>query len=339
MAASVLAFLHANRSQKYAVVLFLLSGALLAVAYSCRSMAVILLPFFFIYAMLFERKFKWTYLLFAAGFLTLILSECAYFLMEGLSPLHNFRLNANAAVVVNTSGECSTSLAYYPAVIFQNLRVFGPYFFLFLPALILPLVKRDRGALIILAWAATILVILQFGFISFFPPIPIVKVRKFLNFATVPLILLAAWALMQFRRPAIRWTVVAVLVAASGFLIWPFRYPANQTPEAVGGNMRKVEAYLQGLPLKPIYADMRTIRMLRIISSFELEPDRFRNLYDVSSPYELKDCYVVIHKFYIRFDETKPVFNVPRFLVNYPFSIPDTWKGRDFFQSAVYEVP
>ena len=338
MAASVLTFLYANKSERFAPLLFFLSGVLLAVAYSCRSMAVILLPFFAIYVIFFEKKFKWLYALFGAGFGIIILSECAYFLIEGLSPLHNFQLNAKAAIIVNSSGECSTSQAYYPLAIFQNLTVFGPYFFLFLPAMVLSVVKRQRGALIFLAWAGTILIILQFGFVSFFPPIPVVKVRKFLNFATIPLILLAAWGLMRLSA-RIRWTVIIILVAVSIFLIWPYRYSANQTPEALGGNMRAVCSYIRQLPPKPIYTDTRTIRMLRIISSFEMKPEQFHSLYDVSSPYELKDCYVIINKFYAQFDQTNPHFKVPRFIAEYPYGLPETWKGRDFFQSAVYEVP
>jgi len=190
MAASVYAFLRACRSEKYAAWLFFLSGILLAIAYSCRSMAIILLPFFLVYVLLFERKPRPSQLLFIAGMLVVISSESLYYSLEGLSPLHNFRLNAKAAIEVNASGECSTSQTYYPIVVFRDTVVFGPYFFLFVPALIVSLVKRERGALIFLAWAATILLVLQFGFVSLFPPVPIVKVRKFLNFASVPLILL-----------------------------------------------------------------------------------------------------------------------------------------------------
>lgn len=338
MAASVLVFLHANRSEKHASLLFFVSGLLLAVAYSCRSMAVILLPFFLVYIVFFERKFRWSYTLFAAGFLVVILSECAYFLSEGLSPLHNFNLNIEKTISGHTSGRYPMNQAYYAVAVFRNLTVFGAYFFLFLPAMVFSLVKRQRGPLIFLVWAGIILIVLQFGFVSVFPPLPILKVRKFLNFATVPLIMLAAWTLMQLKTRT-RLVALIMLVGSSLFLIWPYRYSANRTPEAVGGNMRTVSAYINTLSPKPIYADTRTQSMLRIVSSFEMKPEQFRDLYDVSSPYELKNCYVIINKFYAQFDQTNPFANVPRFVANYPMEIPGAWKGRDFFQSAVYEVP
>jgi len=338
MGASVLAFLHAGRSEKYAPALLYLSGVMMAVAYSCRSMAVILLPFFLLYVVFFEKKFKISYFLFGAGFLTIIVAESLYFVSEGLSPLHNFTLNAKAAIAVNSSGECSTSQSYYPAAIFKNLTIFGSYFFLFLPAMVFSIIKRERGALIFLAWAGVILVVLQFGFVSAFPPIPIVKVRKFLNFATVPLILLGAFALMHLRA-RYRGLIVAALAVTSLFLMRGHTYSANRTPGAWGGNMREVGAYLKKMPRKTVYADGRTSGMLRLVSNFELESDRFRDLYDVSSPDEIENSYVVINKFYAQFDLSNPYASVPRFAATYPAGIPPSWKKKDFWQSAVLDVP
>ncbi len=114
---------------------------------------------------------------------------------------------------------------------------------------------------------------------------------------------------------------------------------ANQTPEVCGGKMRDVMAYLESMPPKTIWADGRTEGMLRIASGFELGPDRFRDLYKVSTSRELKNCYVIINKFYARFDLTNPYNKVPGFVANYPLGIPSDWKAKDFFQSAVLDVP
>lgn len=338
MAASVLAFLRACRSEKHGPALFLLSGILLGLAYGCRSMALVLLPFLAIYVGLFERKMRISYSLFFAGLLAVFLAEGLYYAANDLSPLHNFRLNAEAAIIVNSSGECSTSQMYYPSVIFRNLNVFGVYFYIFVPAMALGIFKRERGALIFLAWAGAILFILQFGFVSLSPPIPVVKVRKFLNFATVPLILLASWALMQ-ARARYRWTLVTIILASSLYFLRPYTYSANMTPEAVGGNVRHVFAYLEKKPPKPIYADLRTTAMLMIVSDFTLDSDRFRNLYEVSSPLQLNDCYIVINRFYASFDRLNPAANVPYFVANYPLGAPDSWKATDFLQTVVLEAP
>ena len=338
IAGSVLAFLHGSRSEKHAAIFFFLSGMLMAVAYSCRSMAVILLPFLALYIAIFERKLRPSYLFFIAGFLMLISAESLYYTFKGLGPLRNFRINAEAAISVNASGECSTSQAYYPTVIFQNLAVFGPYFLLFLPAMLVTAIKRERGALVFLAWAGVILVILQFGYVSLFPPIPMIKVRKFLIFATVPLVLVSAHALMQLRA-GYRWAVVFSLAALSMYLIKGYTYKDNMTPEAWGGNMRETAAFLQKVPSKTIYADRRTSGTLRLVSGFELEPDRFVDLYDVSSANELENCYVVINRFYAKFDLTNPYATVPRFVMTYPEGIPPTWKAHEFWQSAVLDVP
>ncbi len=340
IAASVFAFLRAGRSEKHAPALYFVSGLLMAVAYSCRSMTVIVLPFLALYIALFEKKVRPAHLLFAAGFLALISVESLYYTLEGLGPLHNFRINASATIAVNASGESSTSQAYYPAAVFaeESRSVFGPYFFLFLPAMVFSAIKRERGALIFLAWAGIILGVLQFGYVSLFPPLPIIKVRKFLNFATVPLVMVSAHALMRLRA-RYRWAAVAALVAVSMYLIRGHSYLANSTPEAWGGNMRQVGEYLQTLPPKTIYADGRTSGMLRLVTNFEIEADRFIDLYDVSSPHELENCYVVINKFYAKFDQSNPYAEVPRFAATYPMGIPPTWKARDFWQSAVLDVP
>ena len=338
MAASVLAFLHGSRSERRAPVFYLVSGLLMAAAYSCRSMAVILLPFMALHVIFFEKKLKPSHLFFVVGFLALISVESLYFTLKGLGPLHNFKINASAAIAVNASGECSVSQAYYPTVIFQNLTVFGPYFFLFLPALVFSAIKRERGALIFLAWAGVILIVLQFGYVSLLPPLPIVKVRKFLNFATVPLVLLAAHALMQLRV-RYRWAVVVSVAALSLYLIRGHTYLSNRTPETSGGNIRYVAEYFRKAPLKTIYAEKRTRGMLRLVSGFELEADRFMPLYDVKYPGELDNCYVVINKFYAQFDQTNPYATVPAFVAAYPDSIPPLWEPVDFWQSAVLVVP
>jgi 4-amino-4-deoxy-L-arabinose transferase-like glycosyltransferase len=340
MAASVLAFLHAGKSEKHAAALYLLSGALMAVAYSCRSMAVILLPFFAIYVVLFEKKIKPVHFLFAAGFVAVLSVESLYFTLKGLGPLHNFQLNAKAAIAVNSSGECSTSQAYYPVSIFQlqTMTVFGPYFYLFMPALIFAAIKRERGGLIFLAWAGVILLILQFGYVSLFPPIPMVKVRKFLCFASVPLALTAGYALGHLRV-WYRWGVVAVLAGISLFLIRGYTYSHNMTPEAWGGNIRQVGAYLQQMPKKTICAERRTSGMLRIATDFELKADQFINLYKIDSPDELENCYVVVNKFYAIFDQTNPFANVPDFITANPPQIPPDWKSKDFMQSVIFDVP
>lgn len=340
MAASVFAFLHGSHSEKHAPALYFLSGVLMAAAYSCRSMAVILLPFFGIYVLLFERKLRPAHFLFAAGFLAVLSVESLYFVIKGLGPLHNFKLNAAAAIAVNSSGECSTSQAYYPLSVFQfrTLAVFGPYFYLFLPALVFAAVKRERGGLIFFTWAAVILLILQFGYVSLFPPIPMVKVRKFLCFASVPLVLTAAYALSKLRV-WYRWAVVVVLAASSMFLLRGYTYAQNRTPEAWGGYVRQVGAYLEKLPPKTIYTDGRTSGMLRLVTGFKLKADRFADLYDISSADELKHCYVVVNRFYAVFDKTNPYANVPDFITSTPPKIPPEWKARDFVQTVVFDVP
>jgi 4-amino-4-deoxy-L-arabinose transferase-like glycosyltransferase len=340
MAGSVAAFIYAGKSEKRAPAMYLLSGALLAIAYSCRSMAVILAPFFALYVLLFDKKIKPSHFLFVAGFLAIFSLESLYFTAKGLGPLHNFNLNAQAAIAVNSSGECSTSQSYYPSVIFDrdNMRVFGPYFFLFGPAIIACLVKRERGGLIFLSWAAVLLLILQFGYVSLFPPIPMLKVRKFLNFATVPLILTSAYALSLLRM-RYRVAIFVVLAAISMFMIRKYDYTYNMTPEAWGGYIREVGAHIRQLPPKEIYADRRTAGMLRLVTGFELEDDRFVDLYDVSSADELDNCYVVINRFYAKFDQNNPYASVPRFVATYPVGIPTTWKTKDFWQSAVIDVP
>lgn len=340
MAASVLAFLYAGKSEKRAPLLYLLSGALFALAYSCRSMAVILLPFYAIHVALFEKKLKGLHFLFAAGFLAVMSAESLYFTVKGLGPLHNFHLNARAALKVNVAGENSTSLAYYPMAIFtrESMTIFGPYFFLFVPSMIFAAIKRERGGLIFLAWAAVILLVLQFGYVSFFPPIPMVKVRKFLNFGTVPLVLTAAYALSHLRA-RYRWAVVVVVAAISMYLIRGYTYSHNSTPEAWGGYVREAGAYLEQLPPKTIYADGRTSGMLRLVTGYRLEADRFADFYDVTSADDLENCYVVINKFYVIFDQQNPYADVPDFVRSNPPKIPPDWKARDFWQSIVYDVP
>jgi 4-amino-4-deoxy-L-arabinose transferase-like glycosyltransferase len=340
MAASVAAFIYAGKAEKYSWVMYLLSGAFLAVAYSCRSMAVILLPFYGIYVLCFEKKIKPVHFLFGVGFLAVFSAECLYFAIKGLGPLHNFTLNAQAAIAVNSSGECSTSQSYYPSVIFSrtNMTVFGTYFLLFIPSMIVAAVRRERGGLIFLLWAALLLGILQFGFVSLFPPIPMLKVRKFLNFATVPLIMTSAYALMQVR---VRYRVAVVITMAglSIFLMRGFRYSDNMTPEAWGGNVREVAAHLESLPPKIIYADGRTSGMIQLATGFDIDADRFIDLYDVTTIDELEDCYIVINKFYASFDQGNPFASVPKFVASYPRGIPPSWQIKEFWQSDVIVVP
>jgi hypothetical protein len=276
----------------------------------------------------------------AAGFLAVMSLESVYFTLKGLGPLYNFHLNADAAIAVNSSGECSTSQAYYPGVILSrgNMAVFGPYFLLFIPSMVYAAIKRERGGLTFIAWAGVLLLILQFGFVSFSPPIRMVKVRKFLNFATVPLVMTAAYALMSLRA-RYRIAVVIVVAALSLYLIRAHTYSHRSTPETWGGYMRGAGTYLEQLPPKTIYADGRTSGMLRLATDYRLEADRFVDLYKIDSADELENCYVVINKFYASFDQRNPFADVPDFLKANPPKIPPHWKGKDFLLSAVYDVP
>ncbi|RJP21714.1 MAG: phospholipid carrier-dependent glycosyltransferase [Candidatus Abyssobacteria bacterium SURF_5] len=336
MAASVLAFLRATEGGRFSLPLFFTSGLLMGVSYSARSMSIILLPFFLVYAAFFVRKIKWGYALFALGGFAVLALEGLYYHLHDLSPFYNLWLNKQAALEVNASGECSTSQLYYPQVVTRNLSVFGPYFYLFVPALLLPVVKRERGPLILALWAGIILLILQFGIVSLSPLIHVVKVRKFLNYATVPLILLSAWALLQLRL-RLRIAVVVLVAGLSLYFLRPYRYSMNSTPETSGSNIRQVARYLAEAPPKPIYADPRTQAMLTIFSEFSFTPERFRNLYEVKSAYDLKNCYVVINGYYAQFDSAKPW--VPRFVGHYPEGIPGEWVLKDFYLSGVYTVP
>jgi hypothetical protein len=113
----------------------------------------------------------------------------------------------------------------------------------------------------------------------------------------------------------------------------------NWTPEASGAFIRHAAKYLEESPAKPIYADLRTQAMLTISSEFTFEPARFRNLYEVNSPYDLKDCYVVINGFYARYDAAASWAKVPQFVAHYPEGMPHYWKKKDFLFSTVYTVP
>ena len=233
---------------------------------------------------------------------------------------------------------------YQPSNNYWNTRygmllpIFGPHFFLFIPAMVYSLVKRERGALIFLCWAGIILFVLQFGFVSLFPPLPIIKVRKFLILATVPLILIGAWALMQLRG-RFRWALAAVVPGASLYSIEPYSYKDDRTPETVGGQTERVLAYLEKLPPKSIYASRRTIGMLRISSGFEIKPERLHDLNKVTSPQDLENCYEVINRFYALFDPANPYGNLPYFVKDFPTGIPDSWKWKQFLQVVVLDVP
>jgi hypothetical protein len=292
---SVYLFLKAEKTERSTKtsILYVLSGISLAIAFSIREMAILTLLFYLGYV-IYNKKIKLSYGLMAAGFLSIFILELYFFYAHTGNPFYRFdALSGNYiqdATILNFFGRLSFPEFFlaYPFVIFNNIQL--GYFYTFISLAILYFIfNRNRGTTILIIWIGMIYLYLNFGSSSLSSYAPFLAVARYLNYITIPGILLLAAFLMEnekiIRKIILPFTLVFLLFISLGAIhLDEYRYSLD--------NLRETYSYINSVD-KPIYTDFRSIIVIDYISGY----DHNLNLIDLVSinVININDSYVIIN--------------------------------------------
>ena len=167
-----------------------LSGVCLALAMVIRVYAVLLVALYIGDILTRPRTFRdilWP----ALGGLAVVLPLAAVYRAATGDALYPLRV-VSSAYGQQLAPQAVSLLLYYPSILWHPRTEFALHAWLYAPAIVFALVRRERGHVLLLLWALPLLLFLQFGTMSFTAYIPIFKERRFLTVLAAPLSLLAA---------------------------------------------------------------------------------------------------------------------------------------------------
>jgi len=303
------------------------SGLFLGIAYLTKELSLLIGLFFLTY-IIYNRKFKWEYLLMALGFLIIVSFELLYFFMIAGDPLLRYHPNISAVTVItNTNnygrGSLPLSLFHYPYIISTDilLGLFYPFIFI---AIVFCILNKRKKTYSLLFWFIPLLLYLSFGSVSLTSYVPIPAAARLLSIITFPGILLLAYFLTQnenlTKKVLMPSIVILLLTTSIGYLfISDHRLPLK--------NERTAYAYTE--KFQNVYTDNRSIKIFDYLSGYNLD-DNYINFYNYEflnpeNTYaldlsQIEDSYVVINWKLINFFTARKkgiefpdeIFNIPK---------------------------
>lgn len=304
LALSVYLFIKAQKANNKW--LFLFSGISIGLAWLVKTIAVIIILFFilnFIYDILIRKQRPIAaikpYLIVVLGLLSIFILEGLIYASLGHSFLTSFIVNEEH-YVPDLLG-VNRNLKYYPNQLF-NLDVISKYFhyigFYFYAALlssILILAARRKEAFILLIWLFPIILFMQYGSMSLSQYILIQRIYRFLTIISVPIVLLIAYPLANFKiKERIARPVIALILLFLAGTSFYYTYNANIYLEKSIADTKLSAKFLAGLEEKPIYADETTIGYYNILFGYKKE-HLLRKLDNVKDINEIHDAYVTVN--------------------------------------------
>ena len=296
-ALSVFLFLKAEKitgkSKNYFI--YLLSGLSLGIAFSVREMAVLLIPFFGLYA-LYKRKFKTSYFAMALGFLFVLSLEMIFFYIHTGNAFYRFSslsgYYVEAARFHNFYGRTNlvNFLAAWPYVMFANIQL--GYFYAFISlALAYFLRNRKTETNWLIIWMLSILLIFIFGTSSIKTYAPFLAVARYLSYITVPALLLLSAFFIEHKDSVkgvlIPFGIIFLLLASAGAV-----YLDNSRHKLDG--LRDAYLFLKSSG-KPVYTDSRSKLALEYISGYGSDLKLIDFEKDIKNLRNAKDSYIIIN--------------------------------------------
>jgi len=294
---SVFLFLKAEKivRKPNSYLFYILSGLSLGIAFTIREMAIMMILFFLAYV-LYNKEFKWSYILVGISFLLILLIETGFFYYYTGNPF--FKLEgADYALDTIVHGDFFYGrlsfpkfFVTWPYVVFGNIQ--QGYFFAFISlAAFYWMIHRKKEADYLLIWFLSILLYFYFGTTSLKQYAPVLAVARYLNYITYPALILLASFLMEqqkiIKKIFLPFTIIFLLFTSIGAI-----YLDNSRNSLDG--LRQVYSEVKSVE-KPIYTDYRSIIVLNYISGYKND----LNLIDLdSNPKNLKnvkDAYIVIN--------------------------------------------
>jgi hypothetical protein len=266
-AAAVFWIIGRERAEDHDRLLLFLSGVCLALATIVRMYSIVLVALYLgdvITRPRAARDLLWP----ALGGLAIGLPLAAIYQASTGDVLYPLRVVADA--YGRRLAPEGVSLLLYPSLLWHPRQETALYPALFAGALGFALVRRTRAHVLLLLWALSLLLFLEFGTMSFNRYVPIFKRTRFLTVVAAPLSLLAAsmlcavapWLRERWRRARRGRVWRAVIVSGGVFVLLVgvadslYVLRRDRAPLALAGaQTRAAVALLSSEPALPVFLD------------------------------------------------------------------------------------
>lgn len=301
---SVLLFLKGDKlvNRRYQYLVFLISGILIGLGYLIKLNAVLIFLFYIFYV-LFKRRFKKGYLLVPLGAAIVFLIESfIYYQNTGIFAYQVFA-TSKGCIASDVGMKELESFWLYPYYMFVNIREFGFFYYFILSATIYLMFKRSKNIFIPISWMILLFLYLQFGTFSINGYKAPVHNPRYLSFISIPAILVLSVFFRQTQYLLKKGFVpicIAFLFISSILLISFDSYFLKE----YSYYPRQAVRFLKTQPSKMIYTDFQTIGDIRYL--FGSNQNNRINTY-INHKFldpktitcvnltELKDVYIVIN--------------------------------------------
>jgi 4-amino-4-deoxy-L-arabinose transferase-like glycosyltransferase len=297
-------FLRGNHGKpgRTKALFLLLGGISLGLAYGTKIVALFVLPFFVI-LLLRRRRIDWYWLWFGLGFLLIFAAEYAFFQAmygNGWMRIDLARTDQTNDVFEIVGGlHLPTAIWLYPYWMLIDIHYVGLFFIL-----LCFFVLRERQHKTLFAcralflWAGTLLLVLSFYPLRFWPYTPLVKIVPYLLMFTAPLLIAMGVYLSNYSQ-RIQWILLTTLFSTS----LPLVYLLQQGYRAESNHARAIYAFAQAHSERIIYAHRADIRYLQYFAGFQ-QKERYKSFRlprpqdnHPTEPIQFAGSYVAINHF------------------------------------------
>jgi len=293
-------------------ILFLLCGILIGFSYLHKVSGAIILLFltvYIFYIIIKNRKVDFDYFYVFLGFLLIIFFEGFFYLMNN----GDFFTRYNVVTSYHHLGQVciNSNYLFYPAVMFNvpppdfswdpvdvYNGVYGFFYYFIILSFFYVLSKKNKNALILLAWFWILFLYLEFGTMQITRYVPIHKLARYLTVLSIPALLCLSYTFVEFskvkRLQKIRKILVIAIIL---FLFATSIYYTNKNSDyihATTHDLKEIYEFTKKHPEQKFYCSHYAIYYLRFY--YKYKDNEPLITYDPKiNPEQLEGSFVVLN--------------------------------------------
>ncbi|HZS06632.1 MAG TPA: glycosyltransferase family 39 protein [Blastocatellia bacterium] len=249
-------------------------GLALGMAYACKFVALLILPFFLLLTLI-RRRIDWQWLWIAAGLLVIFSFDFAVFKYvsgDGLRRLHLLaedRSNSPAGLAAGTD-RSPTALTVYLRWMFLEVHHTGLAFIALAVIMFRQVVRRGAARAerpwpdgLLLLWSGTLWFVLSFYPLSLRPYIPLYKLANYMLMFTAPLLVALGIRLSGCSRLFQAGCVGLILLSSLAGLVL-----TSAAQRVYVANTFRLHSFHESRHDRPLYCGMEDRAMLRYLDGY-----------------------------------------------------------------------
>ena len=320
MGLSVCLFLMGEKKNK--IFFYILAGLAIGLAWLVKSLAILIILFYLSY-FLFDKIFGFKYLIsgikqekytsrirnifsIRKGFILTALGFLLVLFLEGMLYFitnNNFFLRFKIETSHYTSSlmGCNFNLDFYPRMLFAQTSSYFDYFGVFFVifgacVFLLILFEKNKKYIILVIWALSILLWMQYGTMNPFEYVPMHRLYRFLTVITIPISVTIGYFIVGSKVNKKKILNIGNVIIISALIITSFssismgHFYMDQSMI----DFREIADFLKDHPSKDIYVDEDTRGKLDFLLSYK-RTENLRLLNQVKNSSDIKDAFVIVN--------------------------------------------